>query len=120
MLKRSVVAFVSLGLLSACSTPLNKTTTESQSIEIRLDGQFNPDSCHYLGTVTGSEGHWYNYLFFGNDVLIQGAVNQLKNNAHQLGANTIYAITTQNFTTSVSLLGTAYYCETLKSGQRLN
>lgn len=115
MLKRSVVALASLGLLSACSTPLNKATTESERLEIRLDGQFNPDSCHYLGTVTGSEGHWYSYLFFANDVLIQGAVNQLKNNAHRLGANTIYVITTQNFITSVSLLGSAYYCDAQES-----
>ncbi|WP_133154082.1 DUF4156 domain-containing protein, partial [Vibrio kanaloae] len=65
----------------------------------------------YKGEVTGSEGHWYSYLFFQNDTLIQGAMNELKSNAIELGADTIIFTLPQHFSTSVTMLGTAYLCQ---------
>ncbi|ELQ2335084.1 DUF4156 domain-containing protein, partial [Vibrio vulnificus] len=50
-------------------------------------------------------------LFFSNDTMMQGAVNDLKNNAKTLNADTIYVISHQAFTTSYTLLGTAYRCQ---------
>ncbi|ELQ2463599.1 DUF4156 domain-containing protein, partial [Vibrio vulnificus] len=51
------------------------------------------------------------YLFFSNDTMMQGAVNDLKNNAKTLNADTIYVISHQAFTTSYTLLDTAYRCQ---------
>ncbi|PFG55629.1 uncharacterized protein DUF4156 [Vibrio sp. ES.051] len=97
--------------LFGCATPSVKIHDQSQQVELRLDEQFNPSNCQYLGEVTGSEGHWYSYLFFTNDAMLQGAVIDLKNNAAALGANTIDMIAPQDFTTSFSVLGTAYHCK---------
>ncbi|HDY7974269.1 TPA: DUF4156 domain-containing protein [Vibrio vulnificus] len=97
--------------LAGCTTPTHLKLSGSQAIEIRIDDQFNPKHCQYLGTVTGNEGHWYSYLFFSNDTMMQGAVNDLKNNAKELDADTIFVIAPQAFVTSFSLLGTAYRCQ---------
>ncbi|ELV8809433.1 TPA: DUF4156 domain-containing protein [Vibrio vulnificus] len=97
--------------LAGCTTPTHLPLSGSQAIEIRIDDQFNPKQCQYLGTVTGNEGHWYSYLFFANDTMMQGAVNDLKNNAKELDADTIFVIAPQAFVTSFSLLGTAYRCQ---------
>ncbi|EIE1225220.1 DUF4156 domain-containing protein [Vibrio vulnificus] len=98
-------------VLSGCTTPSQAPVVGSQHIEVRVDDYFDPKKCQYLGTVTGNEGHWYSYLFFSNDTMMQGAVNDLKNNAKTLNADTIYVISHQAFTTSYTLLGTAYRCQ---------
>lgn len=65
-------------LLSGCTMPSHLTHAQSQDVHIRIDAQFNPDRCEYKGEVTGSEGHWYNYIFMTNDAMMQGAMNDLK------------------------------------------
>lgn len=67
--------------------------------------------CRFVSEVIGSEGHWYNYLFISNRNLTQGAINDIKIRARQLGANSIHIHTNIYFTTSVTLLGQAYDCE---------
>ena len=66
--------------------------------------------CQMLGDVIGSEGHWYNYLLYSNAHLIQGALNDLRNNAHSMGANTVIVFNSIDFTTSVTFVGEAYNC----------
>ncbi|RTZ15416.1 DUF4156 domain-containing protein [Vibrio aquaticus] len=96
--------------LVGCSTPVTQMAPSAESVHLRIDGSFNADSCQWLGEVTGSEGHWYSYLFFPNDVLIRGALNDIKNQASQLGANTVYMVNPQDFVTSFTLMGNAYVC----------
>lgn len=62
------------------------------------------------GEVTGSEGHWYNYIFMTNDAMMQGAMNDLKNNAAAIDADTVFMVSPQDFITSFSVLGSAYRC----------
>ncbi|PHJ41605.1 hypothetical protein AK966_02090 [Vibrio sp. PID23_8] len=97
--------------LLGCSTPKNQPYEQSQDVEIRIDSQFNPKQCEYLGEITGSEGHWYSYLFFTNDAMMQGAMNDLKNNAASIQADTVFMLSPQDFVTSFSVLGTAYRCQ---------
>ncbi|MCK6265446.1 DUF4156 domain-containing protein [Vibrio sp. ZSDE26] len=97
-------------MLSGCSTPTMKADEGIEEITIRMDYGFNADSCQSLGEVTGSEGHWYSYLFFPNDVLIQGALHDAKNQALALGADTIYLVNPQDFATSFTVFGMAYDC----------
>ncbi|MDG2687270.1 DUF4156 domain-containing protein [Vibrio parahaemolyticus] len=77
---------------------------------MRIDGQFNPERCEYKGEVTGSEGHWYNYIFMTNDAMMQGAMNDLKNNTAAISADTVFMVSPQDFITSFSVLGSAYLC----------
>ncbi|MDF2155489.1 DUF4156 domain-containing protein [Vibrio sp. CAU 1672] len=107
---RFCICLTCAALLLGCTTPHHVADAHSQQVELRLDGQFDASQCDYLGDVIGSEGHWYSYLFYTNDAMIQGAINQLKNNAAMLGADTVYMVAPQDFVTSFSVLGTAYRC----------
>lgn len=107
---RLIIAILGLTLFGCSSTPL-PLLGESQQIEIRIDGKFDPAQCEYLGEVTGSEGHWYNYLFYTNDSMITGAINDLKSNAMVINADTVFMISPQYFVTSFTVLGTAYRCK---------
>lgn len=97
--------------LSGCSATSLNTEDNETPVVVRLDGQFNPAQCEYLGEVTGSEGHWYSYLFYTNEDMIKGAVNDLKNNAMSINADTVFMVSPQPFVTSFSVLGTAYRCK---------
>lgn len=97
-------------VMAGCSAPTTSIEPAADSVHIRLDSQFDAGECQWLGEVTGNEGHWYSYLFFANDVLVQGAVNDIKNRAKQLGANTVYMVSPQDFSTSFTVLGNAYLC----------
>ncbi|WP_444495112.1 DUF4156 domain-containing protein [Vibrio sp. YIC-376] len=97
--------------LFGCSSTSLISHDISQQVEVRIDSQFDPAQCEYLGELTGSEGHWYNYLFYSNDDMIKGAINDLKNNAMAINADTVFMISPQYFVTSFSVLGTAYRCK---------
>ncbi|WP_063344126.1 DUF4156 domain-containing protein [Vibrio jasicida] len=97
--------------LMGCSTPSTLSSIPSDSVQIRIDSQFNPQHCEYLGEVTGSEGHWYSYLFYTNDAMMQGAMHDLKNKVSAIGADTVFMISPQDFVTSFSVLGVAYRCQ---------
>lgn len=111
MFIRLLFMIIVSALVTACTAPLNVTTNQSQPIEIRIDPLFDSSDCRYLGEVTGSEGHWYSYLFYTNDTMMKGAMNDLKNNAARVNADTVYMIAPQDFTTSFSVLGIAYRCK---------
>lgn len=97
--------------VTGCTTPLAQLNPHAEEIEIRLDSHFTPEGCQWLGDITGSEGHWYSYLFFPNDTMVRGALNDLRNNAQALGADTVYMISPQDFVTSFTVFGVAYQCQ---------
>ena len=104
-------------LLSAC-TDIIRTTDGSD--QVRLYFMKNKADtaailelergCTLIGEVIGSEGHWYTSLFINNTDQVQGAINDLKNNAHSMGANTVAVYDNLAFSSSVTLLGQAYHC----------
>ncbi|WP_117235163.1 DUF4156 domain-containing protein [Vibrio maerlii] len=108
---RKLIPAVTLLLLSGCVTPDNILNNNAKNVQIRMDMGFRADQCEWKGEVIGSEGHWYSYWFYSNDLLTQGAVNAVKNQAHELGANTIFTLPNNDFQTSVTVFGSAYYCE---------
>lgn len=105
-----IMLAASLAMLAGCSTPTAKMIPEANGVHLRLDAQFNADNCQWLGEVIGSEGHWYSYIFFANDVMVRGALNEAKNQALALGANTVYLVQPQDFVTSFTVMGNAYHC----------
>ena len=66
--------------------------------------------CQLINEVIGSQGTWYTFLFISNKALTQGAVNDIKNQAGDLGANTVHIYDSFIFATSVTILGLAYQC----------
>jgi len=66
--------------------------------------------CRYISELVGSEGHWYTFFFISNTELTLASINDLKNQASDVGANTVYVEEHMGFGTSVTFLGQAYYC----------
>lgn len=66
--------------------------------------------CHYISELVGSEGHWYTFFFISNTELTLASINDLKNQAGNVGANTVYVEEHMGFGTSVTFLGQAYQC----------
>ena len=97
-------------LLCGCVPALNP---EARNVEVILNptGVLQGDK---IGEVTGSAGHWYSYLFISNPTLIEGALNDLRNNAQQIGSNQVYVYRHIDFSTSVSFLGEAYISKPTK------
>ena len=110
-MKKEWVALAMSGTLLGCTTPTSSPHNEADKVQMDFHGLINIEQCEYKGEVTGSEGHWYSYLFFPNDTLIQGAMNELKSNTSELGADTVIFTLPQDFATSVTMLGTAYLCK---------
>ncbi|ERM60168.1 DUF4156 domain-containing protein [Vibrio cyclitrophicus] len=110
-MKKEWVALAMSGTLLGCTTPTSSPHNEADKVQMDFHGLINIEQCEYKGEVTGSEGHWYSYLFFPNDTLIQGAMNELKSNTIELDADTVIFTLPQDFSTSVTMLGTAYLCE---------
>ncbi|MEZ8190448.1 DUF4156 domain-containing protein [Vibrio sp. 1F279] len=109
-MKKELVALAMTGILVGCTTPTTVPHNKSDQVQMDYHGLIDINECEYKGEVTGSEGHWYSYLFYPNDTLIQGAMNELKSNAIGLGADTVIFTLPQDFATSVTMLGTAYRC----------
>jgi len=114
---KSLFTFILIILLSSC-TNIIRTNDQSENVRLyflkqtvdkSLIADFDRD-CTHTGEVIGSEGHWYTYLFISNTNLIQGAINDMKNRAHDMGGNTVIVLQNIQFVTSVTLLGQAYAC----------
>jgi hypothetical protein len=82
-----------------------------------------PQACQYLGEVTGNQGNFFTGGFTSNANLETGARNDMKNQAHKMGANTVQLLTnrtgqTGSFgqgsgsvqQTNVTYTGIAYRC----------
>ena len=95
----------------AIKNPDNKPVRLIQKYELSILTAGKTPDCRYLGEVIGSEGYWYTYLFISNRKLIQGAINDLHNNANAIGANVVYISDNIDFATSVTFYGQAYDCK---------
>ena len=102
-------------LIAGCSAlPLKP---EAGSVTIVID---KPDAaqCTYLGKITGSPGNWVTEDYTSNEVLMVGASNDLRNQAYDMGGNTIHlqkvddsSVWVLPGTTSISVTGVVYHCK---------
>ena len=103
-------------VISACASVVEKHANNKpirliQKNEIAIINHEKEPDCDYLGEVIGTEGHWYNYLFISNRNLVQGALNDLYNNAGAMGANVVFISDDVSFSTSVTFYGQTYNCK---------
>lgn len=109
-MKKILVCLFCLSL-SSCSL-LSTHGIQPGAGKVRLYEEYAVvEKCQFVQDIIGTEGHWYNHLFISNKTLIQAAVNDLKNQAKELGADTVLLHSNLLFTSSVTLIGQAYNCK---------
>jgi hypothetical protein len=112
--KLSVLLLSASVFLAGCAaTPVLQ---EAQHVDIVNDA---PDKvrCKYLGEVVGSQGNWFTGDYTSNKNLVVGARNELRNEAHKLGGNTVHIQDMKNSsawgslgTTNTTAIGRVYRC----------
>ena len=90
--------------LCGCVPALNP---EARQVEVVLNPIVAIEG-EKVGEVIGSAGKWYNSIFISNPALINGALNDLRNNAYLMGSDRVYVYRHIDFTSSVTFLGEAY------------
>jgi hypothetical protein len=96
-------------VLAGCTTAVHQLNKSAETVNIVFD-EADVEKCTSRGEVIGSEGHWYSFAFISNPALTRGALNNIKNNAQAMDADTVYIWKNLSFSTSVTFLGQAYKC----------
>lgn len=81
-------AVIFLGFIAGCAA----VELESGAQQVRIITT-EPQGCEYLGEVTGSQGNFFTGGYTSNANLETGARNDMKNQAHKMGANTVQMLT---------------------------
>ena len=119
-----IFPILAIALLSSACANWNHTTKNSETVQLYFSLKHNLDDklltefdqkCKKLGEVIGSEGRWFNFLFISNKLLTQGALNDIKNQAHKIGADKVVVHKKLDFQTSVTILGQAYDCKAVSA-----
>jgi uncharacterized protein YbjQ (UPF0145 family) len=103
---KKLVGILSLLILGGCVT----TSMTAKGQEVRMTS--NPDivkGCKFLGEVKGSDH--MNGGFVGQGAAEENANRRLRNNAAQMGANTVFIATSTTNTSGSVQRGEAYLCE---------
>lgn len=96
-------------VLSGCVT---FPTQESEKVDVVWDEVKAVENCQRMGVVFGSEGHFYDYWLHADKDMVWGTLNQMRIKAAALGADTLYLYQPLNFSSSVTMFGNAYLCNT--------
>ena len=102
-------------LIAGCSAlPLKP---EASSVLIVINKP-DTDQCTYLGEIIGSPGNWVTEDYTSNEALMVGASNDLRNQAYDMGGNTIHLQKVDDSsawvlpgTASISVTGLVYHCK---------
>ena len=108
-LKKYLLLFVSLSLTSCSLLDTQQLHDNTRQINV-ISNYEQVEGCQYISELVGSEGHWYSFFFISNTELTLASINDLKNKASDVGANTVYVEEHMGFGTSVTFLGQAYQC----------
>ena len=117
-----IFPILAIALLSSACANWHHTNKDSDSVQLYFSLKHSVDDklltefdqkCERLGEVIGSEGRWFNFLFIPNEDLTQGALNDIKNKAYEIGADKVVVHKKLDFQTSVTILGQAYNCKTV-------
>ena len=112
---KGIIFFFAFTLLLSCSSKQVIKGAE----RIRLTNTKPGAECTFLGEVSGSQGNMWTADITPDKTIIQGARNDLKNQAFRLGANVVVIQDTSNSentswgsggTYNSTLFGNAYKC----------
>lgn len=126
-MKKILLAAIAAPLfLSACAS----IQVQNKASRVIISPNKPPMGCKYVSQVVGNQGNFFTGEWTSNSNLEEGAMNDMKNKAHALGANYIQLVTTRagntgsmssnyggNMTqTNVTNVGNAYVCVPSKIG----
>ncbi|KLV07432.1 membrane protein [Photobacterium aquae] len=111
---RSVVLAGVLVALSGCVT---FPTAESRQVKVLWNDSDALRGCEHLGTVIGSEGHFYDYWLHADKDMVWGAVNQMRIKTAAQGGDTLYLYEPFGFMSSVTMMGNVYRCDSTGTAQ---
>jgi len=99
---------LALLLLTGCANiPLEK---EAASVKVYFS-LAEKTGCDYVGDVVASDGNLVSFWFISNDDLTRGALNDIRNEAHQMGGDSVFILREQlQYTTSTTFVGSVYRC----------
>jgi hypothetical protein len=99
------------------------TTLSPQAQRVVLSPNQPPHGCKYVSALTGNQGNFFTGGFTSNKNLEQGAMNDLRNQAANLGANYVQMLSNRSGVTggsgggqqqtNVVYTGNAYNCPNL-------
>ena len=118
-MKKTFSALALMIALAGCSA----TDLDAGSARVIVSNKDVPQECVFKGAVVGEQGNFFTGSFTSNRNLAEGAMNDMKNQAYELGANYVQLETNQaGYTSSgsfynqsgrqtdVTNTGNAYYC----------
>ena len=114
-MKKLLLIGLSIGVAACAAKPVNPGAER-----IFVSHQKPPAGCVYLGVVRGSQGNFWTAEFTRDRNLLEGARNEMRNQAHSLGANYVMIETESHShntadyslggTFSSTIIGNAYRC----------
>ncbi len=101
-----------IGLLSFLLVGCETTALhhDGKPVQVTWNDTQHMSECEPKGTIVASQGTWYNYWLLNDGDLTEAVLNNLRNKAGKLGANTIHLYAPQTFGTSVTMTANAYLC----------
>ena len=109
-----IFSFFAIMMTGCAAIQLNKGADQ-----VRIDNIDPVNRCEFLGEVTGSQGNVISGRYTSVEALETGALNELRNKAHDMGGNVVFLITKQagysgqrpyTRQTSVTATGSVYRC----------
>lgn len=108
-IKQSLLLLSCLSLASCSLLDTHQIKDNNSQIKV-ISNYEQVKDCRYISELVGSEGHWYTFFFISNTELTHASINDLKNQANEVGADTVYIEEHMGFGTSVTFLGQAFDC----------
>jgi uncharacterized protein YbjQ (UPF0145 family) len=121
-MKNLLFALLGTSLIVGCSS----TELAPGAHKVIVSPNKPPKGCKFLGRIVGNQGNFFTGAYTSNKNMETGAMNDLQNQAHELGANYVQLINsragnTGNGTgtfngfqqTNVTTVGNGYRCKNL-------
>jgi hypothetical protein len=93
-MKRPLVGFFTLCFVPIWMVGCGATALSPGAERVLVTRNPAANQCRFAGTLIGQQGNAFEGPFTSNKDLAQGAVNDLKNQAHAMGANYVVLETT--------------------------
>ena len=109
-MKKVLFLSIVLGLTACAAKRLNPGADR-----VMLSNSQPSDNCEFLGEVIGGQGNWWTDDITSTKALVEGSRNDMKNQAHAMGANFVHIQQAEQDTSylgggKIGMAGNAFAC----------